>query len=447
MNGQRAMEILNGFAQGQLAFTAQEVDELIKAQLVVEVNPADYKTLAWLVTAVAELGQVYDDPELVAKLDAQYAELDERLKSDWHRFTTTKKHIDEEEQKRRALRRVTAHLKDATEMARFAQINRGSPHAKCEALGDELYALTGRGTRVIPALGQRLDRYRDYPFDAFLKAFDKTDAKMDAFAGEVSALSGHIGYVKKNPHQVVIGLVKTGKPPAEALDAYRQGMRATGAPDVAVTLARNEGNYGGQDNVTSRLQEAVALLQRAGFPRTPVTFGAAKTLLPFQPLEGGVTRFNQIAQLLMQSTTTHSSAEMNVKLTARLMPAEASPHDLVRRVVLAVQALRQSPSTVHQNHDERFNAVAFAAMVRSDDQIAPLAVRFRALEAELVRYQISGSEHADIDALECIACPGTPAEVVQTVRTLMGQIAAKQRREVQRGDAAIAVAFAKRFAY
>ena len=37
--------------------------------------------------------------------------------------------------------------------------------------------------------------------------------------------------------------------------------------------------------------------------------------------------------------------------------------------------------------------------------------------------------------------------LAETVRTLMGQIAAQQGRPWNRGDVAIAVAFAKRFAY
>jgi hypothetical protein len=447
MNARRALEILDGFTRNQLAFTAQEVDELVKAKLVAEVKPFDYQTLQWLTTAVIEAGQSWGDPELVAKLEAKYAELDERLKSDWHRFTTTKKHVAEEEQTLRALRRLLAHVKDPVEMARLAEIAPNTQYRKCAALGDELYAITARGSRVAAALRSRVDRYKDFPLAAFLKAFDKTEAKMDAFAGDISTLSTNIGYVKKNPHQVVIGLAKTGKPAAEALHAYRNGVRMTGAPDVAVTIARNAASYGGSDNVTGRLQAAVQLLQRAGFPRTPVTFGAAKTLLPFEPLESGVQRFNQISALLNQQPAFRVPAEANVKLTARLMPADATPADLVRRAAIAYQALLQVETGTHLQANDRFDAVAIAAMVRSDDQIMPLVVRRHAIEIELVRHHITTTEWAGADSLECVACPGTPTEVAETVGTLMQQIARKQGRDPQRGDVAIAVAFAKRFAY
>jgi hypothetical protein len=332
-------------------------------------------------------------------------------------------------------------------MARLAEIAPDTKYQKCAALGDELYAITPRGGRALAGLRHRIDRYKDYPLVAFVKAFDKTEAKMDAFAGEVSTLSSNIGYVKKNPHQVVIGLVKTGQPAADALHAYRTGVKMTGAADVAVTIARNAASYGGSENVTGRLQAAVELLQRAGFPRTPVTFGAAKTLLPFEPLDAGVQRFNQISALLQRQPSLQAPAEVNVKLTARLMPADATPEDLVRRTVVASQALRQMSTTTRAVADVRFDAVVIASMVRSDDQIAPLVVRRHAIETELVRYRISTEQSSSADALECVVCPGTPSEVAETVAMLMRQIAQKQGREPQRGDVAIAVAFAKRFAY
>jgi hypothetical protein len=44
-----------------------------------------------------------------------------------------------------------------------------------------------------------------------------------------------------------------------------------------------------------------------------------------------------------------------------------------------------------------------------------------------------------------VACPATPVEVVATVRALIAKLAG--HRAAQRGDVAVAVAFAKRFAY
>jgi hypothetical protein len=296
------------------------------------------------------------------------------------------------------------------------------------------------------ALAQRLDRYRDVPLAVFLKAFDKTDVKMQAFAGEIATLSRSIGYVKKNPHQVVIGLAKTGKPATEALGAYHKGVRKTGAPDVAVTLARNADALGGADHVTERLHEAVGLLQRAGYPRTPVTFGAAKTLLPFTPLSLGVQRFDAIHALVGRQLPVGRQAEQAIKATARLMPADGAPADVVRRAALAINALGRERSPVRAG-DETFVGVALGAMVRADEQVAPLVTRYRAVEAELVRFRLSDESHAQGDALECVACPGTPTEVADTVHTLAQQVAAQNGRPLGREDVAIAVAFAKRFAY
>ena len=86
-----------------------------------------------------------------------------------------------------------------------------------------------------------------------------------------------------------------------------------------------------------------------------------------------------------------------------------------------------------------------ASMVRQDDQLPALVARFRDIEQELVRAGVSIQTTVEAHALECVACPGSPAEVVDIVASLAGQLAAG--RQSERGDVAIAVAFAKRFAF
>ena len=84
-------------------------------------------------------------------------------------------------------------------------------------------------------------------------------------------------------------------------------------------------------------------------------------------------------------------------------------------------------------------------MVKTQDAIPPIVARFRQIEAELVRAGISVMHNVEADALECVRCPGTPQEVVATVSAILTQLAAG--RQSERADVAIAVAFAKRFAY
>src|SRR5262249_44914422 len=145
-----------------------------------------------------------------------------------------------------------------------------------------------------------------------------------------------------------------------------------------------------------------------------------------------------IAQQLEAQRITHG--ETTIKSTARLMPATGTPQEVVGRTRMALGQL----TTVDQ-HARVATAVALASMVQTDDAVAPAAQRFLAIRQELVRHQISPASVADGDALECMACPGTPGEVAGTVTQLIRQLAAN--REPRRDDVAVAVAFAKRFAY
>jgi hypothetical protein len=128
------------------------------------------------------------------------------------------------------------------------------------------------------------------------------------------------------------------------------------------------------------------------------------------------------------------------------MPAAGAPADVIQRVILARNLLTQMPSRGNPaSGDPRAAAVALGAMAREPNALPGLIARYREVEYELVRAGVSMPHHVEGDALECVACPGTPAEVVDTVAILMEQIA--QGRQPGRADVSIAVAFAKRFAY
>lgn len=449
MTGQRAGAVLAGLETHQLSFTADEIEELLKLELAVEADPDDLAKIQWLVPAVRELAEAsIDDPNAAQTIAIKLHETEEELKGDWYRMKTSKAKIAAREQERITMRRTLGVLSDKPTLERLAKIihqgrelSPGAQYCACEALGSELYALTSKGVRVRRQLEPRLERYGTLPFKTFMQSFAKTEAKMQAFSGEIATLSQNIGYVKKNPHQVVIGLAKTGVPAAQALGAYQAALRQTRAPDIAVTCARNATD-GSTEAAANRLRAATHALQSAGLPNTPVVMGLAKTLLPFEPVASGIPRLTELLQLLKQA---FPHDELVYKLAGRLMPAAGTPTEVVQRALATLSLLNQMASEKVRDGDRRIPAVALASMVRDDAALPALVARFRAIEQELLRHRVSLPNSVEGDALECVACPGTPVEVAETVRALLAQLA--RGRDVQRADVAVAVAFAKRFAY
>lgn len=449
MNCQRAAEVLRGLERNELSVTTEEIEEMLSFGLAVEVDPEDLTLAQWLAPQVQQLVQRgLDDPQAVPALAAALRQLEEELAKDWYRMKTSKAVLAAQEADRVTMRRVLAHLVDpqvmnavrtVTERAR--QVAPGLPWVADNKLGSELYAMTHKGWRVRRQLKIRLDRFAEASLKAFLASFEKVESKMRAFANDVGMLSSNVGYVRKNREQVVIGLIKTGAPVPQALGAYKAGMQAAGnAPDVAVTCARNAATFGNPANAAHMLRQAQSALLAAGFPNTPVAMGCAKALLAFQPPAAGVPRFQELSARLAHML---GGAE-TYKLAARLMPAFGTPSQAVRRAVNAITLLRQHPSRVGHNRDERMAAVALASMVRDDAALTELVVRFRDIQSELVKAGVSTPAHVEGDALECVGCPGTPFEVVDTVAALVAQLSADRRSE--RADVAVAVAFAKRFA-
>jgi hypothetical protein len=453
MNCKRAVDVLRGIERNELrAVTAEEIDDLIAASLVVEADPDDLQTLHWLEGVLrAHAHTSVSDQAAPATLASALRETEERLKSDWYRIKASKEEIAQKEAGRIAMRRAVAILSDQATMTSLIKLvndaRQLAPEAQyvcCVELGSERYALTHKGWRVRGQLKMRLDRFGEVPFKSFLHTFDKAEAKMFAFSNDIAALSAGIGYVKKNREQIVIGLAKAGGPAAQAIGKYNQAIGTVTAPDVAVTCVRNAEAFGGPQGAAARLREAQGALRRAGFPATPIAMGAAKSLLGFA-IEAGALRFVEIHRRLQQAFGPHD--EVLIKYTARLMPAFGTPADVVGRVIAAASSLvyqRPSGERAHPR-DVRAAAVALASMVKTQDKVPEIVARHRQIEAELVRAGISVIHNVEADALECIACPGTPQEVVATVSALLTQLASG--RQPQRGDVAVAVAFAKRFAY
>lgn len=452
MNCTRAAQVLRGLEKDELQVESEEIDELLAFGLAVEADPDDVALLRWLHGVVRMHGNTYvGDPAAREALATTLRETEERLKSDWYRIKASKQELQEKEADRVAMRRAIAIVGDTTAMTSLLkivndsrQLAPGAQYVACERLGSERYALTHKGWRVRGQLVMRLARFAQVPLKSFLHTFDKVEAKMLAFSNDIATLQTRIGYVKKNREQIVIGLAKVGAPPEQTLRAYSTALQVTHAPDAAVVCARNAATLGSTQDAARKLRDAQAALRRVGFPGTPIVMGAAKSLLGFA-LEPGVLRFVEIHRRLEQVFGPRQ--EIVFKHTARLMPATGTPADVVGRVIAAASSLvYQAPASERAHpRDVRSAAVALAAMVKTQDQIPDTVARFRQIEAELVRAGISVMHTVEADALECVACPGTPQEVVATVSALLHQLASG--RQPERGDVAVAVAFAKRFAY
>lgn len=445
---ERAAAVLRGLEKNELACDADEIEELLALGLAVEADPDDLATADWLSRAVrTHADRDVADPAAAPALAEALATLDEQLKGDWYRIKTSKFELMRREEERVEMRRALALLGDRRLVARVVKILEDAktlaPDARyycCRALGAEHYALTYRGWRVRQALKLRLDRFANARFKDFLRAFDKNEAKMRAFGEEIRTLANNVGYVKKNPEQVVIGLAKIGAPAAQAIGAYHTILRETRTPDVAVTCTRNAATFGGTRAAARRLAEAQAALRRAGFPALPVVMGAAKSLLPFQPPDAGVPRYAELVQRLREQRL--GNGEQVFKFAGRLMPANGTPAQLVQRVAAARALLSRTAKTAF--HDSLPVAVALASMVRDDAALPGLVTRFREIEAELMRAELWGPASGPDIAVECVGCAGTPAEIVQTVASL-ATFVGSGRREPR--DVAVAAAFAKRFAF
>lgn len=443
----RALAILAELRNGLLNVTAEEIEELLAADLAVEADPEDLALVQWLEATCQELVRLpCMAPAAVEDLQAILRQANKDLSSDWYRMTTGRTELARREQERVTVRRALGYLGDPAVVALVQKVSqqarvlaKGARYVACPALGIEVYAVTQKAGAVTRALQPRLARFAGTPLKAFLASWGKMDAKMQAFAAEIHAIDGGIGHVKKNRHQVVIGLTKAGLPSARAVDLYTSAHDSVGNPSDAVTLTRNAQQFGGPQKAAKRLRMAEGALRKAGFPMTPVVVGTAKSLLMFEPIEKGMQRYVGLKRALDKQLGT---AEQNFKFTARLMPAAGEPQDVVQRVAVAADALRRNRGP--QRGNERAAAVAIASMVRNPTQIAEAVARLRDLSQRLVSAGLANGDDATDLALECLACPGSPEEVVATVRSLAFHVSRGGERDP--GSTAIAVAFAKRFA-
>lgn len=447
---ERAAAVLRGLHQNALVCETEEIEELLGHALAIEADPEDLAMLSWLQPVVREFTRrEVGDPLAIPGLEEWLGKINKDLASDWYRMTTGAAERARREQDKVVIRRALGLLRDPAlvqalrkVVADAQQILPGAPWVTCSQLGVEQYALTVKGHRLLRSLTVRLERYAKTSLKSFLHSFEKTATKMRAFGTEISTLAHNVGFVKKNREQVIIGLAKSGVPAGNALGAYHAALGQLKAPDVAVTCARNAATFGSPALAAHRLQLAQTALRQAGYPNTPIAMGAAKSLLAFNPPAAGIPRFGELMKRLEQA---FGRSEMLFKFAARLMPAGGEPAEAMQRVAAATQLLNQTPSRVVRVSDYRACAVALGAMAKTLESMPTLVKRFRDIEQHLSQTGISAAADVEADALECVGCPGTPAEVVDTMSVLIEQLS--EGRQPVRGDVAVAAAFAKRFAY
>jgi hypothetical protein len=445
MTCDRALACMSSLAQGEPSFTSPEVDELLKYGLILEIDSRDLETLQWLAPVLEDHAKrEIRDFDVADHVKAALDHVNEQLRSDWFRMVHRHSTLAAREQDRQDLRRAYGIVSAPGERERLvklvddARANRDPTFAACPALGREQYALTLRGRQVATDLQLKLSRYGSFPFATFMKAFDKADAKMAALVKDVETLHRSVNGSAKHPHQVVIGLVKSGLPPDQAVHSYASAMRKNYDPGAAVTVARNAAAHGGAHEVEQRLKAAEQVLHSFGIPLTQVSRAAAKSLLPYDRLADGATRFKDFARRLQTAQLT--SGDFTYKIVPRLMPANGTPDEVMRRVKTAFDGL---PAKLDPEHHVTC-AAQLAAMTDDEQVVTQLANRLTEIVKELVHRKLYRAPNGVLDALECVGCAGTPAEVVETVVTLYNKLGGASQVTDRM---AVAVAFAKRFTY
>ncbi|WP_394836936.1 hypothetical protein LVJ94_08515 [Pendulispora rubella] len=445
----RAIAILRGLENNSLTVQAKEIDELIKAGAVIEADPEHFHVLTrihQLKSMVPEL----DDPTSTFSLGMALKDIEAKLKDEWYRIRTGKEELRAQEQARVAIRYALGRLSDRVEGEKLLALNQqralipdGAMYVPCPALGCELYAITHRGRSMRHELEIRLARFEPVAFSVFLKVFDKTYAKMDAFVKNLAAVSQDVPPVRKHRAQILVGLIKSGLPAQQATGTYREVLRHNQPPDVAVLCARNAGKFGNMANTMGALQRVHRALVQAGLRDSQELASAAKALLAYEPPESGVGRFLELVRGVGQLFP--NSAFLVYKYAARLMPSTGTVPEIVRRVSIAVQLLLPRGNLVP---DQAKVAVALASMVQAEDVLPGFVERFFQVR-QLLAHDAGNQPAMAVDyALECVVCPGTPEEVVSLVRSLARRITEERAQVTDPRDAtAMAVAFAKRFAY
>jgi hypothetical protein len=440
MNGDRGLRILCGLLRGEAGdVTAAELRELRDLGMIASVDPI----LGRRADALAQLAPRYDLTNLDT-VRAALADLDGKLRSDWHRMICFDATLRREERDRVELRMVAGFLGDAAErakvedaVARRQLAAHGAPWV--DAVDGQAHAVTRLGWGCAFALQVRLERYAQADFAEFAKRYKKADAGMAKLAADFSAIDGGLTRVPKGKPAVVLGLLKSGLPPGQALAHYDQALHASvggllgvEAPHVATGLVRASAANGDLDAARQRFQAMRHQLGAIGFRDGPVVRGAAKALAAsaLEPTAAAV-RYKAMYDGLS------GGHEARLKVAARLFGAPGRSTEVIGRYATAFASF----------HDPEI-AAPLAAYSTDDATLAALIAKFTAIRDELLSRRAFRSR-VPASAVDLLNVPGTPAEVVELVRQLVAHLPAREHQEAwgESADWVPAVAMARRFAY
>lgn len=447
------MGILRELTQQYLNATAEELDDLIAADLVLEMpvhavrafRDLDHLSRAYPLF-FAEPGGVFAP----GALQALQHHIREKLRSDWFRISSKKATLVSLEANNQALRLAQSALADPTTrllVQKALQERQAStadiPFATCPAVGSGCFAVTQRGLRVLQSLEVRSPRVGPLQLQEFLRKFTKVEAKQEAFSRNIQELSAMVGPLRKGKVHVLVGLAKADLPVDRTAKLYRQALPHVTDPHQAVVCTRFAAPNNDLAPTLAKLGFAYQALRMAGVPDAPALREAAKSLMPFPSLDTAAIRFVELFRGLQQARLV--GVEL-YKCTAQLMGARGMPFEVLQRVAWISHRLATAPYPPHSHTavPDR-TSVALVSLVTANTEIDPLCDRFFALQRELIDKSLGGARFVEELALSCVGSPGTPAEVVATVKSLARRIAGAE--EVSQDHLIIAAAFAKRFAY
>lgn len=377
--------------------------------------------------------------------------LEADLRSDLYRATTGSAKLWQQERTRAHLLPLVGALQGTELSARLQQqLQRdqaGAPRIPCEDAPFVL-ALTPRGQRVGHALHEKIGRFQGKSIDDFLKRLDKSDAALEQLAHNAAQLNGALASVPRGRHHVVTGLLKSGLPPQQALQAFQQGMQLNRLgeknepPQLATALVRSATQERHELHLEAqRLAQAVGLLaQRYG--NTPAVRGAAKTLLPFPDLRAGLARFDQLRGGLLHL---RFDPEEALKGAARLMGLKATENDLLQRVNAALHLAYQGPLRQHPRRD--WSALVVAATAPDLAAVPAMHQRLLELSQAYTRHKLPHNTKPHDLALDGLGCPGTPPEVAATILRIAERLARQEQRAVDRPHLDMASAFARQITF
>lgn len=449
MLGEQALLALESLMNGKTTgFDPKWFDALVAEGFATAVDPAR-------LDAAREFDSIRTRYEITSAVSARAAlsDLEDKLKSDFHRATTFAAKLWEEEQDRARLRAVVGLLADRKEWAAVQEAigardraARGAPFVAVP--GSPLkFAITEAGRRAGSGLRARIDRYGKADFREFVKRFRKADNGMAALAEQQRAVLAGIGIVRKGRASISVSLLKSGLPVDEALARWQQaknapprGVLPVEAPHLAAAVVREgvrqEASGGDADRAAGQLERAFEALVAAGMPRLPVVRGAAKSIVAMPNLPAAARRFREIVAALQ---TQRVPLENATRYAARLVALPCNPPEILARV-------RRASDLIGRPIGEA--VVGLVAMSPDVQSLAPNAARFLEFTTELRARRAFRGDVPD-SAVELVPVAGTVPEVVELMRQLVAHLPASEAEDCwgMSDDWITAIAFAKRFTY